>query len=212
MSEAGVQTRRGRLVVLAAPSGAGKTTLVHALLKRKRGLQFSISYTTREARSAEIDGKDYFFVTEAEFRRMIDEDAFLEYARVFDHWYGTGREHVESLLRSGEPVVLEIDWQGARQVRRRAPEALGIFILPPSVAELERRLRGRATDSEATIQRRLRDALGDIGHWREFDFAVINADIDEAADQLAAIIDGHGTGHETTSPALQTRVRAILEQ
>jgi guanylate kinase len=206
------QERRGRLVVLAAPSGAGKTTLVHALLKRKRGVQFSVSYTTRQPRSAEVDGKDYFFVTEETFRRMIDEDAFLEYARVFDHWYGTSREHVDSLLRSGEPVVLEIDWQGARQVRRRAPEALGIFILPPSVAELERRLRGRGTDSEATIQRRLRDALGDIGHWHEFDFAVINDDADAAAEALAAIIDGRGEGCETTSPALQARVKAILER
>lgn len=206
------QTRRACLIVLAAPSGAGKTTLVHTLLERKRSLQFSVSYTTRQRRPAEVDGKDYFFVSETRFRDMIEQDAFLEYACVFDHWYGTGREHVEALRRRGGPVVLEIDWQGARQVRRRAPDALSIFILPPSTAELERRLRGRGTDSEATIRRRLGDALGDMTHWREFDFAVINEDVDEAAEQLAAIIDGHGSAYRTDSPELEARVAAILRQ
>src|SRR5690606_31737221 len=113
-------------------------------------------------RPSEQHGKDYFFVDEEEFRRMVAADAFLEHARVFDHCYGTGREHVEQLLAEGASVLLEIDWQGARQVRERAPEARFVFIVPPSVAELERRLRTRATDSEETIQRRLRDALGDL--------------------------------------------------
>lgn len=201
---------RGRLVVLAAPSGAGKTTLVHALLRRRSDLKFSVSYTTRKPREAEAEGEDYFFVTEADFRRMIERDAFLEYARVFDHWYGTGREHVEGMLERGESVVLEIDWQGARQVRQRAPDAVTVFILPPSLAELEKRLRGRATDSRATIERRLRDARSDMEHWREFDFAVINADVDEAADALAAIIEGRGRDYETGRTDLRERVDGIL--
>jgi guanylate kinase len=201
---------RGRLLVLAAPSGAGKTTLVRALLRRRPDVKFSVSYTTRKPRDTEVDGRDYFFVTDAEFRRMIEEDAFLEYARVFDHWYGTGRQHVERMLERGESVVLEIDWQGARQVRRRAPGAVTVFVLPPSLAELEKRLRGRATDSRAAIERRLRDARSDMEHWREFDFAVINADVDEAADALAAIIGGHGRGHETAGADLRARVDAIL--
>jgi guanylate kinase len=139
----------GRLWVIAAPSGAGKTSLVHALLARDPSLRFSISYTTRPRRSSEVDGRDYFFVSEEKFLEMVRNDAFLEYARVFDHWYGTGRDHVASLLADGFSVVLEIDWQGARQVRERAPDSESIFILPPSVVELERRLRGRKTDSEA---------------------------------------------------------------
>ena len=133
---------------------------------------------TRLARGAarRSTAEDYFFVTEPQFLEMVRDDAFLEHARVFDHWYGTGREHVAGLLAAGFSVVLEIDWQGARQVRERAPESQSVFILPPSVAELERRLRGRKTDSEAVIQRRLKDALGDMTHWTEFDHVIVNED------------------------------------
>ena len=203
-------TRSGQLWVIAAPSGAGKTSLVKALIERVPTLRFSISYTTRRPRSSEIPGKDYFFVSEAEFREMEREDAFLEHARVFDNWYGTGRDHVASLLAAGFNVVLEIDWQGAQQVRARAPESHSVFILPPSVAELERRLRGRKTDSDAVIERRLKDALGDMTHWNEFDHVIVNDQFDAALERLAAVIAGREQGASTTLPAVRAAAEAIL--
>ncbi len=206
----GAVARRGRLWVIAAPSGAGKTSLVRALLDRDPSLRFSISYTTRPKRSSEVDGRDYFFVVEAEFLAMVGREAFLEHARVFDNWYGTGREHVEGLLADGHSVVLEIDWQGARQVRERAPESRSIFILPPSVAELERRLRGRKTDTEAVISRRLKDALGDMAHWPEFDYVVVNDDFAAALERLAAVIAGAGEDARTATPAVQAVAAAIV--
>ncbi len=206
----GAAARRGRLWVIAAPSGAGKTSLVRALLDRDSSLRFSISYTTRPKRSSEVHGRDYFFVAEAEFLAMVGREAFLEHARVFDNWYGTGREHVEQLLAAGHSVVLEIDWQGARQVRERAPESRSIFILPPSVAELERRLRGRKTDAEAVISRRLRDALGDMAHWPEFDYVVINDDFAAALARLTAVIAGAGDDARTDTPAIQAMATAIM--
>jgi len=201
---------RGRLWVFAAPSGAGKTSLVRALLERDPALRFSISYTTRPPRASEVHGRDYFFVSEPEFLAMVERQAFLEHARVFDHWYGTGREHVESLLAGGHSVLLEIDWQGARQVRERAPDSRSIFILPPSVAELERRLRGRKTDTEAVIQRRLRDALGDMAHWSEFDYVVVNQDFAMALEQLVDIVTGRGEDARTGLPAVQAAASAIV--
>jgi guanylate kinase len=200
----------GQLWVISAPSGAGKTSLVRKLLERDPTLKFSISYTTRKPRSSEVPGRDYFFVTEAEFREMQLKDAFLEHAQVFDHWYGTGREHVAGLLEAGFTVVLEIDWQGARQVRERATGSHSIFILPPSVAELERRLRGRKTDSEAVIARRLKDALGDMTHWHEFDHVVVNDDFDAALDRLAAVIAGREHGARTSLAVVRTAAEAIV--
>jgi guanylate kinase len=208
--ELGAGKGRGRLWVIAAPSGAGKTSLVRKLLERDPQLRFSISYTTRPKRASETHGRDYFFVAEAEFRELVANNAFLEYAQVFDNWYGTSREHVGQLLDSGHSVVLEIDWQGARQVRERAPEAASIFILPPNVPELERRLRGRATDSEATIQRRLRDSLADMTHWSEFDHVVVNDDFEAALGRLAAVIGGSEQRHRSDSPAVQAAAAAIL--
>ena len=183
---------RGRLFVIAAPSGAGKTSLVRALMERESGLRFSISYTTRKQRPNEVHGRDYFFVTREEFDRMIAAGEFLEHATVFDNSYGTARRQVEESLAAGQDLILEIDWQGAQQIRRALPECHSIFILPPSRAELERRLRGRGTDSEEVIQRRLRDAAGDMGHWREFDFVVVNDDFDRALGELQAIVHGQG--------------------
>ncbi len=203
-------TRSGQLWVIAAPSGAGKTSLVHALLKRDPSLRFSISYTTRARRNSEVHGKDYFFVTEPEFLAMVRADAFLEHARVFDHWYGTSREHVQGLLDAGFSVVLEIDWQGARQVRERAPKSQSVFILPPSVAELERRLRGRKTDSDEVIQRRLRDALSDMTHWNEFDYVIVNDDFERALDRLAAVISGRDPGARCDSPAVRALAESIV--
>jgi guanylate kinase len=202
--------QRGALIVIAAPSGAGKTTLVHALLERSPELCFSISYTTRKPRPAERDGVDYFFVAEDRFRRMIDADEFLEYALVFDHWYGTGAAHVEALRAAGRTVLLEIDWQGARQVRQRVPDAQTIFIVPPSLRELERRLRGRGSDSAAVIARRLRDSVSDLGHWAEFDYVIVNADVDEAVAELAAVVAGKGQAHRRDAPAVKARVERIL--
>jgi guanylate kinase len=202
--------RRGRLWVIAAPSGAGKTSLVRALLERDPQLKFSISYTTRPRRSSEVQGRDYFFVTEPEFLELVRRDAFLEHARVFDNWYGTGREHVDELRDAGHSVLLEIDWQGARQVRERAPDAASIFILPPNAAELERRLRARGTDAEATIQRRLRDSLGDMTHWSEFDHLIVNDDFEAALGRLARVIGGREKRHRTDSRAVRAAAEAIL--
>ena len=203
-------TRNGQLWVIAAPSGAGKTSLVKALIERDPSLKFSISYTTRKPRPSEIPGEDYFFVSEAEFRQMERENAFLEYAQVFDHWYGTGRDHVAGLQSAGFTVVLEIDWQGARQVRSRAPESHSVFILPPSVEELERRLRGRKTDSDAVINRRLEDALGDMTHWSEFEHVIVNDDFDAALDRLAAIVAGREHGARTSLPTVRAAAEAIV--
>jgi guanylate kinase len=200
----------GHLWVVAAPSGAGKTTLVRALLGRDASLRFSTSYTTRAPRSSEVDGKDYFFVDEPQFQKMVREDAFLEHARVFDNWYGTGREHVAGLLAAGFSVVLEIDWQGAQQVRDRAKDSQSVFILPPSVGELERRLRGRKTDSEAVIQRRLKDSLADMAHWSEFDHVVINDDFRAALDRLAAVISGREQRARTNLPEVRAAAEAIV--
>jgi guanylate kinase len=182
--------RRGRLFVIAAPSGAGKTSLVRALMERVPALRFSISYTTRARRPTEVHGRDYFFVGPDEFSRMADAGEFLEHATVFDNSYGTSRDQVERSLSGGQDLILEIDWQGAAQVRRALPECVSIFILPPSRAELERRLRGRGTDAEAVIQRRLRDAASDMAHWREFDHVVVNDDFDRALHELEAIVAG----------------------
>jgi guanylate kinase len=202
--------RNGELWVVAAPSGAGKTSLVRKLLERDPSLRFSTSYTTRPPRSSEVDGRDYFFVSEAAFREMESTGAFLEHAQVFDNWYGTGRAHVASLLADGFSVVLEIDWQGARQVRERARDSQSVFILPPSVTELERRLRGRKTDSEAVIARRLKDALDDMTHWTEFDHVIINDDFEAALARLAAVIAGREQGARTSLPAVRAAAESIV--
>jgi len=199
-----------RLFVIAAPSGAGKTTLVKALVKRNPELRFSVSYTTRKPRETEVHGRDYFFVSELEFLRLRDSGEMLESATVFDNRYGTSRSQVERLLAEGHHVILEIDWQGARQVRESMPESVDIFILPPSAAELERRLRGRRTDSEEVINRRLRDALSDMSHWSEFDFVIINDDLETAIDELEAIFEGGLDTNSTSNPQLRGKVSAIL--
>jgi guanylate kinase len=200
---------RGRLFVLAAPSGAGKTSLVRALMEREPGLRFSISYTTRLRRPSEVDGRDYFFVTRREFDRMVAAGEFLEHATVFENGYGTSRRQVGESLAAGQDLILEIDWQGARQVRDTLPEAVTIFILPPSRAELERRLRGRGTDSEEVIRRRLRDASGDMGHWCEFDYVVVNDRFEEALEALRDVVHGRGQASERGRPGLDRLVAGI---
>lgn len=178
--------------MIAAPSGAGKTSLVRALMEREPGLRFSISYTTRPRRPTERHGRDYFFVGHDEFERMVAGGEFLEHARVFDNYYGTARGPVEDALAAGQDLILEIDWQGAAQVRAALPECVSIFILPPSRAELERRLRGRGTDADEVIQRRLRDAASDMTHWRDFDHVVVNDEFATALAQLQDVVAGQG--------------------
>jgi guanylate kinase len=184
--------QRGKLFVIAAPSGAGKTSLVRALIQRRPTLRFSISYTTRAQRPTERNEHDYFFVDRQKFEQMRDAGEFLEHARVFDNYYGTSRSQVERLLDAGQDVLLEIDWQGAQQIRRTLPECRSIFVLPPSRAALEQRLRGRGTDSDEVIARRLRDSLADLSHWGEFDYIVVNDDFDRATGELEAIVTGQG--------------------
>ncbi len=157
----------GRLIVMSAPSGAGKTSLVKALLEGDKNARFSTSYTTRPQRPGEKAGADYIFVSPQAFVQMAEDGEFLEHARVFDHCYGTSRSQVEALLTAGHDVFLEIDWQGADLVRKSKPDCLSIFILPPSLEELERRLRGRSTDTEQVIRRRLQDAQADMSHCYE---------------------------------------------
>jgi guanylate kinase len=193
---------RGRLFLIAAPSGAGKTSLVRALMEREPGLRFSVSFTTRRQRPNEVHGRDYFFIAREEFDRMVAAGEFLEHATVFDNSYGTARRQVEDSLAAGQDLILEIDWQGARQIRRALPECRSIFILPPSRPELERRLRGRGTDAEEVIQRRLRDAAGDMGHWREFEFVVVNDDFERALGELQAIVQGQGDASRADRPGL----------
>ena len=206
------QNKANNLFVLAAPSGAGKTTLVHALVQRNPDLKFSVSYTTRQRRPNEEDGRDYFFVGRDRFLELQESSELLESALVFDNYYGTSRSQVEEHLKNGRGVVLEIDWQGARQVRESMPDAISIFILPPSVTELERRLRDRKTDSDEVIARRLSDALGDMSHWNEFDFAIINDDLEKAVGQLEAVLAGDGetsrVGHSDLDAAVLKVIRS----
>ena len=201
---------KAKLFVIAAPSGAGKTTLVHALVTRHPELRFSISYTTRTKRRNEADGVDYLFVTVDEFTILRREGALLEFAEVFDNHYGTSRAQVEEHLENGRNVVLEIDWQGARQVRESMPECVTIFILPPSREELVRRLRDRRTDSQDVIDRRLRDAVGDMSHWDEFDYVVINDDLDKAVADLESVLTGRGEELATENKALRDAIATIV--
>ena len=182
-----MSARRGSLFVVAAPSGAGKSSLVNAVLAREPDISLSISFTSRGPRPSERHAQHYHFVSEDAFRAMIAAGDFFEYAQVHGDYKGTARQSVEPLLEAGRDVLLEIDWQGARQVREKVPDCVTIFILPPSRQELERRLRTRAQDSEETILRRLADSRGDISHAHEFDYIIINQDFDRAVDDLLAI-------------------------
>jgi guanylate kinase len=191
---------QGRLYVVAAPSRAGKTSLVKALMEREPAIQFSVSYTTRKPRPNEVPGRDYHFVSHERFAKMIAEGEFLEHAKVFDNCYGTAARTVQEALLNGEQLLLEIDWQGARQVRARLPEACSIFILPPSRGALEQRLKGRSTDSDSVIERRLRDAAHDMAHWNEFDFVVVNDDFERAILDLQDIVHDRGARLQSNNP------------
>ncbi len=176
------------LFILSAPSGAGKTSLLHALMNDAEGLAVSVSHTTRKQRPGEIDGQHYHFVSVEEFQRMIASDAFIEHAQVFDNFYGTSKEAVQQQLDSGTDVILEIDWQGARQVRRLFPGAVSVFIVPPSVDALRERLSGRGQDSEEIIERRMRDALAELSHYDEYDYIIINDQFEKALQDLRCVL------------------------
>jgi guanylate kinase len=180
--------RKGSLFVITAPSGAGKTSLTKALLASEPGLKLSTSFTTRAPRPGEQNGREYHFVTEPTFHAMRERGEFLEHALVHGNRYGTSRKVIAETLERGQDLVLEIDWQGAAQVRKLYPDCVGIFILPPSIEELERRLRGRGQDTEAVIQRRLANAQEEIAHAGEFEYRIINKDFDTAQAELAEIV------------------------
>jgi len=201
--------RRGSLFVIAAPSGAGKTSLVKAVLARDPSLRVSISHTTRKQRPTEVPGRDYHFTTIDEFKRLKAENEFLESAQVFDNFYGTGRAQVEALRNAGHDVILEIDWQGARQVRMAQPDCTSVFILPPSRRELEARLRNRKTDSDDVIARRLRDSIADMSHYAEFDRVIVNDEFESAVAQLLEILRG-GRGYESGRGELKPLLAELL--
>ena len=205
----GADSRRGCLFVIAAPSGAGKTSLVKAVLERDPDLRVSVSHTTRKRRESEIPGRDYHFTTVDEFKRLRDAGEFLEHAQVFDNFYGTGRAQVEALRNAGHDVILEIDWQGAQQVRKAQPDCKSVFILPPSRAELEVRLRNRKTDSEQVIERRLQDSIADMSHYAEFDGVIVNDDFETAVSQLLAILRG-APGFSAKRPDLAPLLADLL--
>ncbi len=203
-------SNNARLFVFAAPSGAGKTTLVKAMVERNPGLKFSISYTTREKRVTEVEGQDYFFVSEDAFEDLKSKGELLESALVFNNHYGTSRSQVEEHLANGDHVILEIDWQGAQQVRQAKPDCVTIFFLPPSRKELERRLRDRKTDNDSVIQRRLDDALSDMSHWQEFDYVIINDDLEIAVSELESVFEGRAPANEVANDSLRGQVLKIV--
>ena len=202
-------TRTARLFVVSAPSGAGKTSLVNAIVADMERVSLSVSHTTRPRRDNEVDGRHYHFVSPEQFQDLVSRGDFLEHANVFGNLYGTSRAQVQAMLDQGHDVILEIDWQGAGQVRKRMPACRSIFILPPSAAELERRLRGRGTDAEEVIARRLAGSRDDIGHWREFDYVVVNDDFDRARAELERIILGRGEASRADRPGLADFVAGL---
>jgi len=201
---------QGTLYIISAPSGAGKTSLVKALLESTDGIRVSVSHTTRGMRPGEVDGKDYHFTEVETFRSMIADNAFLEHAEVFGNYYGTSRSSALDMMAQGMDVILEIDWQGAQQVRAKMPEAVSIFILPPSREELERRLRGRGTDADEVIARRLGEAVTEMGHYGEFDYLVFNDDFTSALEELRHIVFARRLRSAAQIPAHQGQLDALL--
>ena len=205
----------GNLFIVSAPSGGGKTSLTRALVPRlaQRGHEaaISVSYTTRAPRPGEQEGVHYHFVDEARFVAMVERGDFLEHAQVFGRRYGTGRDKTAELLARGADVMLDIDWQGGQQVRRLMPEARSVFILPPSADELERRLRGRGQDDDATIARRMAEARAEMSHWHEYDFLIVNRDFEQALDELTALFLAPRLDRERQARRHAGLIRALLE-
>lgn len=182
---------RGSLYIVAAPSGGGKTSLVKALVESMTDIAISVSHTTRSKRPGEVDGVDYFFIDSDEFKQMIDEQAFIEHAQVFGHFYGTSKSQIEDRLLRGVDVLLDIDWQGAQQIKRAFPDAVGIFIIPPSLEALKQRLQGRKQDPEDVIHARMQRAQDELSHYAEFNYLIINDDFYCAASELKAVVIAH---------------------
>ena len=201
--------RLGLMFILSSPSGAGKTTIARQLLRHDPEIRMSVSVTTRPMRPGEVDGKDYFFVDQAEFDRMVEEEHFLEWAEVFGNCYGTPKAHVRAGLKEGQDFLFDVDWQGAQQIRRAVPDCQTIFILPPSRRSLEERLRNRKTDSEEVIARRLRDSIADMSHYAEFDRVIVNDDWETAVRQLLEILSGR-PGYEASRPELKPLIADLL--
>lgn len=199
-------TQSGILFIVSAPSGAGKTSLLRELLQRDKQLRLSVSHTTRAMRPGEEDGVDYHFVDVAEFERLVGEGMFIEHAQVFDNYYGTSEQAVRDQLGAGQDVVVEIDWQGARQVRQRFPQAVSIFIIPPSIEALRERLGARGQDSREIIERRMRDARTELAHYPEYDYLVVNDRFGEALEQLACLVQAE----RLRTPRQATRHQAAL--
>ncbi len=202
----------GTLYIISAPSGAGKTSLVKALLERLAGVAVSVSHTTRAARPGEQEGVDYHFTDKAEFERLAAAGEFLEHARVFDNYYGTRRTSVLERLEAGEDVILEIDWQGARQVYAAFPQALRVFILPPGRQALQERLTARGQDSDAVIGRRMADAINEMQHYDEYDYLIFNDDFDIALTELEALFRARRLRREAQQQRFAGELRALLEQ
>lgn len=186
----------GTLYVISAASGAGKTSLINAVLSQVDGLVVSVSHTTRAPREGEVDGVNYHFVDKTTFEAMVEAGEFFEHATVFGNMYGTSQQHLQQQLTTGMDVILEIDWQGARQIRQLMPDCRSIYIVPPSTAALRERLDSRAQDDATVIEQRMREAISEMSHYVEFDYLIINDDFDEATDNLAAIIKGNRMLHE----------------
>ena len=181
--------RRGLMFVLSSPSGAGKSTLARKLLEADDNMSLSVSATTRPARPSEVDGREYKFLSKAQFEQMADRGEFLEHAMVFGNHYGTPRAHVEAMLIQGKDVLFDVDWQGARALRAAEPQdVVGIFILPPSMAELERRLHARAEDSDDVIKQRMARSLNEISHWEEYDYVLVNTLLEQTLTQIRQIL------------------------
>ena len=201
--------RRGLMLVLSSPSGAGKTTLSRRLLAEDKGVTLSVSVTTRKMRPGEVDGRDYHFIDRRKFDELIDKDGLLEWAEVFDNYYGTPRGPVMDALAAGRDVLFDIDWQGTQQLREKARgDVVTVFILPPSIPELERRLHSRAQDDYETIHRRMAKASDEMSHWAEYDYVVINRDVDDAFAQVKAILAAERLKRER-QPGLSDFVRGL---
>ena len=203
-------TTTGNLYIISAPSGAGKTSLVKKLIATVENLIVSVSHTTRQSREGEIHGKDYFFVSVDDFRAMQNEKAFLESAQVFDNFYGTAQKTVEDNLAQGDDVILEIDWQGAQQVRKLMPQSYSIFILPPSTHILRERLEGRGKDSVEIIDRRMQDAVAEMSHYGEFDYLVVNDDFNTALNELKSIIMANRLQQKSRAIKLKSLIHDLL--